>query len=206
MVHINKLILGETAKHVKWVVEDLTERSALTLTADDNYKICAVIDALYPTYELYLLLDYSVPTWLRLGMYDDIAGNPTVEIINQALTTQTTTSASYVDHDASNSILTFTKVSDTSDLLVNLNFPLYSTAVNTIAAIGIHDGTSTTQIMAVPLSVANAWISPSGVVKIAGVGAGSVSLKIQWKRTSGTGTLSTSTGIYWSMSVQEVQP
>lgn len=130
---------------------------------------------------------------------------PNIEVLNITTAAKTTTSASYVDHDATNSILSFTKLSDDTDVLINLFMSMYSTAVYTILWLGVYDGTNDHDVVKFSFNTANTHLQTAGVQKITGLTAGSYTFKLRWKRISGAGTIVTDANDHISMSAQEVQ-
>lgn len=120
-----------------------------------------------------------------------IAAYPTVEVLNIVAAAKTTTSASYADHDATNSILAFTKLQASTDLLVEISATLFSTGANTHVKFGIYDGTTDHDVASLFINPATTHMPVSGFVKISGLAAGSYTLKLRWLRSAGSGTLTT---------------
>lgn len=135
-----------------------------------------------------------------------VASHPTIENLNYSPgTNRTTTSSSYADFDGANAELTIEKQSESTDILIELDFPLYSTSGGTVGQVGIEENGTDYDVCLLPITPANSWLSFSGKVKITGLSAGSHTFRLRWKRVSGSGTLTHGSGAGTvSISAQEV--
>jgi hypothetical protein len=128
----------------------------------------------------------------------------TVEITSIVAAASTTTSATYVDHDATNSKVTLTKQNDDTDILIEIAVSIYSTETNTGVSFGINDGTNDHDVCIFFINLANVHQSAAGYKKISGLAAGSYTFTLRWRRSSGGGTLTTNNGDYIGIKAQEV--
>jgi len=103
--------------------------------------------------------------------------------------TLSTTSSSYVD--VTNATLAFTKLgsSSESDIGLFVCLDMYSTVTSTGATIAANIGGTDTDAFIAYSSAGNTVTPHGGLVKITGIGAGSYTVKLRAKRTSGTGVL-----------------
>jgi hypothetical protein len=117
--------------------------------------------------------------------------------------TKSTTSATYVDVDATNAKISFVKQNASTQLIIDIGMSLYSTATNTGFLIGINDGTTDYDVINGFINPASSHSYPSGTIAIAGLAAGTYTLKLRWKRRSGSGTLTTGADDNISIRVEE---
>lgn len=122
-------------------------------------------------------------------------GIPVIEVLNYSPgTNRTTTSSSYEDFDGANAKVTIDKQSADTDILIEVFLPLYSTSSATVGRLGVLENVTDYDVCYLPITPANSWVSFSGKVKIAGLAAGSHTFRLRWKRVSGSGTLTHSSG------------
>jgi hypothetical protein len=115
-----------------------------------------------------------------------------------------TTSATYVD--ITNASKSFTKLGAAadSDLIVELSLSLYSTVNATVVKLGVNVNSADSDVSIMPINTANAHETmPTGAVRIAGLGAGTYTVKARALRVSGTGTVTIDTNDTVTMVIQE---
>jgi hypothetical protein len=105
-----------------------------------------------------------------------------------------------------NPSVTITKRYDNTALLVIFNATFFVSVANTGPAFGVDiNGTTTTTSQNPGANTINVRLQSSGVAKITGVNAGSVTVNGMWRRYGGTGLVQTVAGDdYFSLYVQEI--
>lgn len=126
---------------------------------------------------------------------------PNTDGINSAFGSATTTSASY--SDMSISPLSFTKYSNASRLRVDMSLALFSSATSTKAQMGVSINGTDYDVCNIFISPANSIISTSGTVFIPDIDAGTYDIQPRWLRSSGSGTLTTSSAESLTLAVME---
>ena len=132
------------------------------------------------------------------------AAVPVIGVTSIVAASKTTTSSSYVDHDAVNSKLVFEKLNAETSVLILIDFSLYTTVASVTGTIGINDGTNDIDVIPFTINPANQHTSVSGGKKISGLATGTYTFNLRWKRNSGTGTFTTDAGDRVYISAQEV--
>lgn len=133
---------------------------------------------------------------------------PNKPLTNYAPTgTFSTTSSSYIDVVSTNLNVTITKTESASisDLLIEFNGTFYSTAADTRVVFAVSDGTTDYEVAPYYINGANEHKTVVGRIKISGLGIGSYTFKLRWKRTDGSGTITIDTNDTLCLSVQEVR-
>lgn len=126
---------------------------------------------------------------------------PNTDGLNTSFGSATTTSASY--SDMSLPPLSFIKRSDASRLRIDMSLALFSTVASTKAQFGVSINGTDYDVCNIFISTANAVTPTSGTVFISGIDSGSYDIQPRWLRTSGTGTLTTSSAESITLAVME---
>lgn len=144
----------------------------------------------------------SLPTGANYA-FAMAGGNPlsNCDGINETFGAATTTSASYADMNSS--ALSFEKVSSASRLRVDMSLALFSTIASTKAQFGVSIAGTDYDVCNIFISPANSIMSTSGTAFIDGIDAGSLTIQPRWLRSSGTGTLTTTSAESITMAVCE---
>lgn len=125
--------------------------------------------------------------------------------ISNALTTDTTTSATYDDLPVATGSVSFTKLSGSTALEVSLHIVWFTTAVTTAAKFGVSINSTDYDVCGMLINEANTYRQTSGVRRIPGVAAGAYVVQSRWLRSSGAGTLTVGTDSWLSLFIKEVQ-
>lgn len=118
---------------------------------------------------------------------------------------RTTTSASYADISSAEFDLAITKIAAGTDVLIVIHISMLSTAANTGLTLAVAEAGTDYEVTRFDINTANAHISFSAIVRIAGLSAGAHTFRPRWLRRVGAGTITMNTDDRVSMSLQEVQ-
>jgi hypothetical protein len=118
---------------------------------------------------------------------------PNTKLLNYVVPVSTTdfrsTSSDYIDISSTDILISFTKLSSTTNVVVDILTGIISSAADTIIDLGIYDGTNTTYVVTVYIKTANVIMFAGGSATISGLAAGSYTFTLRWRRTSGSGTM-----------------
>lgn len=119
--------------------------------------------------------------------------------------TKTTTSSSYADVDGASMEVTIDKKLADTDVLIDLRFSFYATAVPSRLVLGVSESGTDYEVHSRDINTANSHSEGSALRKITGLAAGSHTFRLRWKRTSGSGTITMDTNDRVYLSAIEVQ-
>lgn len=117
----------------------------------------------------------------------------------------TTTSASFANLPG-NPSCTVVKAYDATDLLIDARIATQSTLANTSVELAVLIGATDYVIWHMIHNPANTHDAYSGIIRVAGLVAGSYAVTGRWRRPAGGGTLTMNSDDWFNMSVQEVVP
>lgn len=124
--------------------------------------------------------------------------------VNAVTTAGTTTSATYVDFPGSPAA-GINKHWNSSKIKVSLAVSCFSTVANTTPEFGININGVDYDLGGYQIGPASTILPQTLIVPVAaGLVAGIYSCTLRWKRTAGTGTLTTNTGCWLSLMVEEI--
>ena len=132
---------------------------------------------------------------------------PQIPLVSYAPTgTFSTVTSSYTAVASSNIDVTITKYNSNSNILIDLDCTMYSTANNSNVRFAVNDGSIDYDITNFYFNVANSHTTITGKVTVTGLGVGVYTFRLRWKRVSGAGTLTIDSGDRLFLTAQEVQP
>jgi hypothetical protein len=117
--------------------------------------------------------------------------------------TNDTTSATFVNFPIGGDV-TFTKQGSSSLVLVQAHLSLYTTVASTGAEFAVLIGSTDYPLAWFWINQANTHVSISGVVPVPGLGTGTVTGRLRWRRHGGTGILRTDANDHASLMLLEV--
>lgn len=117
----------------------------------------------------------------------------------------TTTSAAFANLPGTPTC-TVVKAYDATDLLVDARIATLSTLANTSVEVAVNVNSTDYLIWHMVHNPANTHDAYGGVIRIAGLAAGSWTLTGRWRRPAGGGTITMNADDYFNVSVQEVMP
>jgi hypothetical protein len=119
--------------------------------------------------------------------------------------TLTTTSSSFADVDGSNMEISITKKQADTDILITIQTANYVTAVPTRIEWAVLEGSTDHAMYVTDINAANQRKTDVGWKKITGLSAGNKTFRLRWRRSSGSGTVTTDVNDHYSIMAQEVQ-
>jgi hypothetical protein len=188
-------------------VNDGTDPASCVVTFDNDLvavTVVSMVGALPKDTRVYV--DMVPPSGNFIVGLATTAGAPWLAgavSLNNALAAGTTTSATNVNMPGPQT-LTLTKKYTTSDIKIDFHATFFSTLASTLARFAVSIAGTDTDVCHLTINTANNHSQVSGTKIVASTLSGAVAITARWRRISGTGTLTTDTSDWISISAVEI--